>query len=155
MYELQQWWLDLQSPTVALELAAMAVSLLAAWFISWTLGRRFTSPDSILFGRRLFDGVLFPACALVLTFGLKLMLVKFQRVPMLKVVLPVLVSLVLIRLMARVLAAVFPSSRGARLIEQVVSWGAWGLAVLWITGLWGAGVVGVCHAGTACTQPRV
>jgi small-conductance mechanosensitive channel len=137
MYELQQWWLDLQSPTVALELAAMAVSLLAAWFISWTLGRRFTSPDSILFGRRLFDGVLFPACALVLTFGLKLMLVKFQRVPMLKVVLPVLVSLVLIRLMARVLAAVFPSSRGARLIEQVVSWGAWGLAVLWITGLWG------------------
>jgi small-conductance mechanosensitive channel len=58
-------------------------------------------------------------------------------VPVLKVALPVLVSLVLIRLIARVLAAVFPVSRGARLLEQGVSWAAWGLAVLWITGLAG------------------
>jgi small-conductance mechanosensitive channel len=137
MNELQELWLDLQSPTVALELAAVAVSLVVAWLISWALGRRFTSPDSILFGRRLIDGVLFPACALVFTFGLKLLLIKIQRVPMLKVVLPVLVSLVLIRLLARVLAAVFPDSRSARAIEQVVSWLAWGVAVLWVTGLWG------------------
>jgi small-conductance mechanosensitive channel len=137
MNELQELWLDLQSPTVALELAAVAVSLVVAWLISWVLGRRFTSPNSILFGRRLIDGVLFPACALVFTFGLKLVLIKFQRVPMLKVVLPVLVSLVLIRLLARVLAAVFPDSRSARVIEQVVSWLAWGLAVLWVTGWWG------------------
>jgi small-conductance mechanosensitive channel len=137
MNELQELWLDLQSPTVALELAVVALSLGVAWLISWTLGRRFTSPDSILFGRRLIDGVLFPACALVFTFGLKLLLIKFQRVPMLKVVLPVLVSLVLIRLMARVLAAVFPDSRTARAIEQVVSWFAWGVVVLWVTGWWG------------------
>jgi small-conductance mechanosensitive channel len=137
MNELHELWLDLQSPTVALELAAVAVSLVVAWLISWALGRRFTSPNSILFGRRLIDGVLFPACALVFTFGLKLVLIKFQRVPMLKVVLPVLVSLVLIRLLARVLAAVFPDSRSARAIEQVVSWLAWGVAVLWVTGWWG------------------
>jgi hypothetical protein len=137
MNELQELWLDLQSPTVALELAAVAVSLVVAWLISWALGRRFTSPNSILFGRRLIDGVLFPAGALVFTFALKLVLIKFQRVPMLKVVLPVLVSLVLIRLLARVLAAVFPDSRTARAIEQVVSWLAWGVAVLWVTGLWG------------------
>ena len=137
MNELQELWLDLQSPTVALELVAVAISLVAAWLISWALGRRFTSPDSILFGRQLIDGVLFPACALVFTFGLKLLLIKFQRVPVLKVVLPVLVSLVLIRLMARVLAAVFPDSRTARAIEQVVSWLAWGVAVLWVTGWWG------------------
>jgi small-conductance mechanosensitive channel len=72
-----------------------------------------------------------------LTFGLKLILIKFQRVPLLKLALPVLVSLVLIRLIARVLAAVFPHSRGARILEQLVSWMAWGLAVLWFTGLWG------------------
>ena len=137
MNELQELWLDLQSPTVALELVAVAISLVAAWLISWALGRRFTSPDSILFGRQLIDGVLFPACALVFTFGLKFLLIKFQRVPVLKVVLPVLVSLVLIRLMARVLAAVFPDSRTARAIEQVVSWLAWGVAVLWVTGWWG------------------
>jgi small-conductance mechanosensitive channel len=139
MNELQELWLDLQSPAVALEIAGLALSLLAAWFMSWAIGRRFISSNSILFGRRLIDGVLFPAAALVFTFGAKLFLTKVQHmpVPVLKVALPVLVSLVLIRLIARVLAAVFPVSRGARLLEHGVSWAAWGLAVLWITGLAG------------------
>ena len=137
MNELQELLLDLQSPAIALELAGLALCLALAGGLSWALGRRFTSPNSILFGRRLIDGVLFPALALVFTYGLKLVLLKTQRVSVLKVALPVLVSLVLIRLIARVLAAVFPHSRGARILEQVVSWLAWGLAVLWVTGLWG------------------
>lgn len=139
MNELQDLWLDLQSPAIVLELASLLLSLLMAWFISWVLGRKFISPNSILFGRRLIDGVLFPVMTLVFTFGAKLLLTKVQHlpVPVLKVALPVLVSLVLIRLIARVLAAVFPVSRGARLLEQGVSWAAWGLAVLWITGLVG------------------
>ena len=136
MNELQEWLLDLQSPAIALELAGLALCLALAWVLSWAFGRRYTGRASILFGRRLMDGVLFPALALVLTLGLKLVLMKFQRVPLLKLALPVLVSLVLIRLIARVLAAVFPHSRGARILEQLVSWMAWGLAVLWFTGLW-------------------
>ena len=137
MNELQEWLLDLQSPAIALELAGLALCLALAWGLSWVFGRQYTGRASILFGRRLMDGVLFPALALVLTLGLKLVLMKFQRVPLLKLALPVLVSLVLIRLIARVLAAVFPHSRGARILEQLVSWMAWGLAVLWFTGLWG------------------
>lgn len=137
MNELQEWLLDLQSPAIALELAGLALCLALAWVLSWAFGRQYTGRESILFGRRLMDGVLFPALALVLTLGLKLVLMKFQRVPLLKLALPVLVSLVLIRLIARVLAAVFPHSRGARILEQLVSWMAWGLAVLWFTGLWG------------------
>jgi len=136
MNELQEWLLDLQSPAIALELAGLALCLALAWVLSWAFGRQYTGRASILFGRRLMDGVLFPALALVLTLGLKLVLMKFQRVPLLKLALPVLVSLVLIRLIARVLAAVFPNSRGARILEQVVSWMAWGLAVLWFMGLW-------------------
>jgi small-conductance mechanosensitive channel len=137
MNELQEWLLDLQSPVIALELAGLALCLALAWVLSWVFGRQYTGRASILFGRRLMDGVLFPALALLLTLGLKLVLMKFQRVPLLKLALPVLVSLVLIRLIARVLAAVFPHSRGARILEQLVSWMAWGLAVLWFTGLWG------------------
>ena len=137
MNELQEWLLDLQSPAIASELAGLALCLALAWALSWAFGRHSTGQASILFGRRLLDGVLFPALALALTLGLKLVLVKFQRVPLLKLALPVLVSLVLIRLIARVLAAVFPNSRGARILEQVVSWMAWGLAVLWFMGLWG------------------
>ncbi len=136
MNELQEWLLDLQSPAIALELAGLALCLALAWGLSWVFGRQFTARASILFGRRLIDGVLFPALALVFTLGLKLVLMHVQRVPLLKLALPVLVSLVLIRLIARVLTAVFPSSRGARVLEHVVSWLAWGLAVLWFTGLW-------------------
>jgi small-conductance mechanosensitive channel len=136
MNELQDLWMDLQSPAVALELGGVAACLLLAWILSWGVGRRYTGHSSILFGRRLVDGVLFPALALVFTYGLKLGLLHVQRVPMLKVVLPVLVSLLLIRLIARVLAAVFPDSRGARALEQGISWLAWGLVVLWVTGLW-------------------
>ena len=137
MNDLQELLLNLQSPAIALELASLAVCIGLAWVISWILGRGAIAQGSILFGHRLIDGVLFPALALVFTFGLKLVLLKTQRVPVLKVALPVLVSLVLIRLIARVLAAVFPNSRGARILEQVVSWLAWGLAVLWVTGVWG------------------
>ncbi len=139
MNELLTVWKDLQSPVIALELAGVALCLAMSWLISWALGRRRTSTESILFGRRLMDGVLFPTVALVLTYAMKLLLLKVQHmpVPVLKLVLPVLVALALIRLIARVLAAVFPISRGARLLEQVVSWGAWGLAVIWITGLSG------------------
>ncbi len=136
MNELQEWLLDLQSPAIALELVGLCLCLTLAWGLSWAFGRRYTGRVSILFGRRHIDGVLFPALALVLTLGLKLVLMKFQRVPLLKLALPVLVSLVLIRLIARVLTAVFPNSRGARILEQLVSWMAWGLAVLWFTGLW-------------------
>ena len=137
MNELQELLLDLQSPAIALELAGLALCLALAAGLSWALGRGATARGSILFGRRLIDGVLFPALALVFTYGLKLVLLKTQRVSVLKVALPVLVSLVLIRLIARVLAAVFPHSRGARILEQVVSWLAWGFVVLWVTGLWG------------------
>ncbi|MEY4122394.1 MAG: hypothetical protein RLZZ457_1232, partial [Pseudomonadota bacterium] len=137
MSELQELWLDLQSPAIALELVGLTACLCLSWLLSWALGRGFTNRTSILFGQRLIDGVLFPALALVTTYGLKIVLVKFQHVPVLKVALPVLMSLVVIRLIARVLAAVFPRSRAARVIEQVVSWLAWGLAVLWVTGLLG------------------
>jgi len=137
MNELQELWLDLQSPAIALELAGLALCLALAGSVSWALGRHSTARASILFGRRWVDGVLFPTLALVLTYGLKLVLIKTQHVSVLKVALPVLVSLVLIRLIARVLAAVFPHSRWARILEQGVSWLAWGLAVLWVTGLWG------------------
>ena len=134
MTELQELLLDLQSPAIALELLGLAVCFLVSWGASWALGRHTAGRTSILFGQRLIDGVLLPTLALVTTYALKTVLVKFQHVPVLKVALPVLVSLVVIRLIARVLAAAFPRSKGARLIEQVVSWLAWGLAVLWVTG---------------------
>jgi small-conductance mechanosensitive channel len=134
MNELQELLLDLQSPAIALELGGLVLCLALAWLISWALGRG-AARDSILFGRRVVDGVMFPTLSLVFTYALKVGLLKMQHVPVLKVAVPVLVSLLVIRLIARVLASVFPQSQGARVLERGVSWLAWAMAVLWITGL--------------------
>ena len=134
MNELQEFWLDLQSPAVALELLGLALCLGVAWGLSAVWGRG-ARRGSILFGHRVFDGLLFPTLSWLLVGGLKLALVKTQHVPVLKVALPALASLAVIRLIARVLSAAFPHSRGAKVVEQAVSWVVWAVAVLWITGL--------------------
>ena len=50
-------------------------------------------------------------------------------------VVPVLLSLVVIRLMVRVLHRAFPQSAFMRAVERWVSWVAWLAVALWITGL--------------------
>ena len=134
MIDLQELLLDLQSPTVWLELGGLPLCLMLAWLISRAIGRG-ASRDSILFGRRVLDGLLFPTLALAFTYALKTILIKTQHVSVLKLAVPILLSLVVIRLIARVMTTVFPTSSGARVLERVVSWFAWLVTVLWITGL--------------------
>jgi small-conductance mechanosensitive channel len=134
MTELQELLRDLQSPSVWMELGGLVLCLGLAWMMSWAIGRG-AARDSILFGRRVLDGLFFPALSLAFAYALKTSLIKIQHVPVLKMALPILVSLVVIRLIARVMTTVLPTSSGARALERVVSWVAWGMAVLWITGL--------------------
>ena len=134
MTELQELLRDLQSPSVWMELGGLVLCLGLAWMMSWAIGRG-AARDSILFGRRVLDGLFFPVLSLAFTYALKTSLIKMQHVPVLKMALPILVSLVVIRLIARVMTTVLPTSSGARALERVVSWVAWGMAVLWITGL--------------------
>jgi small-conductance mechanosensitive channel len=134
MTELQELLRDLQSPSVWMELGGLALCLGLAWMMSWAIGRG-AARDSILFGRRVLDGLFFPVLSLAFTYALKTSLINVQHVTVLKLALPILVSLVVIRLIARVMTTVLPTSSGARALERVVSWVAWGMAVLWITGL--------------------
>jgi hypothetical protein len=52
-----------------------------------------------------------------------------------KLVIPVLISLVVIRVGAKVLQAAFPQAAWVRPIERSISWLAWLAMVLWVTGL--------------------
>ncbi len=87
------------------------------------------------FGRAIVDGLLFPVLALAFTYIAEIALARMQEVALLKVAVPVLMSLAGIRFIARVLAVVFPTSGWARLVERLFSWLAWIAAVLWIAGL--------------------
>jgi small-conductance mechanosensitive channel len=128
-------WLQTEvQPLLLKELALLAVALLLAWLISYQLSR-FASQTSVLFGRGVVDGVLFPMAALALAYVAQVVFLKHQTPLLFKLAIPVLLSLALIRLCARVLMAVFPVSPLAQLTERLISWLAWGLAVLWITDL--------------------
>jgi small-conductance mechanosensitive channel len=128
-------WLqtDVQ-PLLLKELALLAMVLLVSWLVTRQLSH-FASGGSVLFGRGLFDGLLFPMLALALTYVAQVVFLKQQTPMLFKLAMPVLWSLALIRLSARVLMAVFPVSPLAQLTERLISWLVWGVAVLWITDL--------------------
>ena len=125
---------DLHGSSVRLELGVLAACVALAFAISRQVGRN-QPPDSVWIGRRTFDGLLFPLVALVLVYASRLVVAHYQPVFLLRVAVPMLLSLVLIRFTARVLTAAFPASGLVRLVERLVSWLVWVAAVLWILGL--------------------
>ncbi|HEX7382801.1 MAG TPA: mechanosensitive ion channel domain-containing protein [Burkholderiaceae bacterium] len=118
------------------ELAVFVACLALAWGMARLLrGRAGGDGDSVLFGRSIVDGVLFPVLALVFAFGASRLLLAEVPPAVFRLVLPVLVSLVVIRVTVGVLHAAFPQSRVTRLVGRGVSWVAWIAVVLWITGV--------------------
>ena len=114
--------------------------ILAALPIAWGIPRLFRGPlprhGSIIFGGRIFDGVAFPALWLGLAWIARQFCVR-QHLPLafFKVAIPILLSLLVIRLTVRVMRVAFPQSQLVRAVEKTVSWLAWGGVVLWITGV--------------------
>ncbi|MEO7152017.1 MAG: mechanosensitive ion channel domain-containing protein [Burkholderiaceae bacterium] len=124
----------LAQPGVYTELAVLAGCLLLAWAIARLLRGRVANPSSIWFGRHVVDGLLFPVLALALAFSANLALAGLVRPALFKLALPILLSLVVIRLAVRVMSASFPGSSVVGTVERSVSWLAWIAVVLWVTG---------------------
>ncbi|WAC72240.1 mechanosensitive ion channel [Roseateles sp. SL47] len=139
LHELQALLVQLTQPTALIELGLLLTCLGLSWLVVYRLSRHFPNakgPQSVLLGRRVFDGLLFPVLALLLAFGARwAMPLLNQPVALLRLVIPVLMSLVVIRFVARVLRATFPNSIGTRLLERSVSWVAWLGSILWIVGV--------------------
>ncbi len=131
---LSAWSHDGLSPALMTEVAYLCAALALAWLPAWSLGRH-SKNESVLFGRQVIDGLLFPLLALLFAYIAQSWLQRQQPVLLFKIAIPVLLSLALIRLCARVLMAVFPRSGAAALTERLISWLAWAMAVLWITDL--------------------
>lgn len=126
---------DMTRTSVFIELGALAACLLFAWFVTWQLRRLLKIDGTVLFGKRNVDGVLFPVLALVSALVAREMMRGATHLALIKVVIPILMSLAAIRLTARVLSAALPDSRVAVAVEKSVSWIAWGAVVLWVLGL--------------------
>ena len=128
--------LALARPESLMALGAFAVCLVLAWLMTWGVQRVFSGQDlAILLGRRLIDGVLFPVLLLGLTFVARTLLTLQQPVPLFSVLLPVCISLAVIRLGVKVLQVAFANAPFVRVLERTISWLAWGAVVLWVTGI--------------------
>jgi small-conductance mechanosensitive channel len=135
---------DLQRPGAWVELAALLLCLgLAFALVHWqrpALLRETLRADgrpvreSVFFGRRTFDGVLFPLVAMVLVYVTKLMWFNAPIYVVFKLAVPILLALAAIRLIARVLTAAYPESVMMKLLERIFSWLVWLGVVLWLVG---------------------
>ena len=126
---------SLTRPSVLGEAGALLGCLLAAWLLVRLLRGRAPQPGSIWFGDGVVDGALFPVAALALALAARWALRDVMPLALMQLAVPVLVSLVVIRLTVRVLHRAFPQSAFVRAVERWVSWVAWLAMVLWVLGV--------------------
>ncbi len=132
------WLAGFTQPTVLVELAALAICIALAWGFSWVLRNALHMREdnsSVLFGRSLIDGVMFPLVLLLLAYVARTVILKFLPLAAFKIAIPVLVSLVVIRVGVKVLQAAFTTAPWVRALERTISWVAWVVMVLWVSGL--------------------
>ena len=126
---------SLTQPGALTEVVVLAGCLTLAWAIVRLIRGPRSPEGSIWFGGRIVDGVLFPVLALALAFAANLVLHATVEAAVFKLAVPMLVSLVVIRLSVRVLGVTLPEARWVRLLERSISWLAWIAVVLWVTGV--------------------
>ncbi len=136
MNEVSDLLQDIARPDSWVEVLSLVACLVLTYVLCRVLNAGLKKPqNSVWFGRNIFDGLMFPVLALTLTYAANYVVGRYQHLSVLKVAVPVLVSLVAIRLIARTLTLSFPASGWARLTERLFSWMAWALAIFWIIGL--------------------
>ncbi len=136
--DLALWAASFLQPTVLIEFAALATAVLLAWGMAFLVRRSAAASEnhtSVLFGRRLVDGVLFPVLLLLLGYVARALLAMWIPLAAFKVIIPVLVSLVVIRVGVKVLQVAFAQAPWVRALERTISWVAWLAMVLWVSGL--------------------
>lgn len=134
---LDEWFAALAQPSALTELAALIGCVLLAWLLVRVASRAHLVADgnSILFGRRVVDGVLFPLLLLTFAYAAQTLLARLFPVAVFKVAVPVLLALAVIRLGVKVLQVAFRDAPFVRALERTISWLAWLAMVLWVSGL--------------------
>jgi small-conductance mechanosensitive channel len=134
---LDSWTTALTQPAALMELGALALCGVAAWSLALLVCRAIGArgPASIMFGRRILDGVLFPMLLLCLAYLARALMLGRMPLAVFKIAIPVLISLLVIRFGVKVLQAAFSETPLIRLLERSISWAAWLAMVLWVSGL--------------------
>jgi small-conductance mechanosensitive channel len=135
--DLDSWIAAMSRPAALMELAALILCGVTAWAIASLVRRGLATyeKNSILFGRYIVDGVLFPTLLLLLAYLARTLLLRWIPLALFKIAVPVFIALLFIRLGVKVLQAAFKQTPLVLLLERSISWLAWGAMVLWVSGL--------------------
>ena len=135
--DLDAWLAALIQPAALVELGLLALCVVVAWSLATLAGRAVGARDrtSIMFGKRIVDGVLFPLLLLCLAYVARALLLVWHPLAVFKIALPALIALLVIRLGVKVLQAAFRDTPLVRMLERTISWLAWLAMVLWVSGL--------------------
>jgi small-conductance mechanosensitive channel len=135
--KLQAWFLALAQQAALIEFVVLAVCMGLAWVLTSLLRRAVGTKEdrSILFGRNILDGVMFPVLLLCLGYAARAMLAASLPITVFTVAMPVMVALAVIRLGVKVLQVAFKNAPLVRAFERTISWLVWLGLVLWISGL--------------------
>ncbi len=134
---LDEWIAALLKPAALIELAVLVACVLLAWLLVRLARRAAGDVDdtSVMFGRRIIDGVLFPLLLLFFAYISAGLLARWVPQAVFVVAIPVLVSLAVIRLGVKVLQVAFKTATWVKPLERTISWLAWIAMALWVSGL--------------------
>ena len=131
--DIESWLQALMRPAAVTELGALAASAVLAWLLG--RGKHQGERRSILFGERVIDGVLFPLLLLCLSLAARAIVMRWVPLTVFKIAIPVLLSLLVIRLGVKLLQATLRETPLVRALERSISWVAWMVMVMWVSGL--------------------
>jgi len=136
-------WGDLHNISLLWQVGAIVLSMAVGWLVARQLGRTFEERDVRQGVMRMsvesFTKVLSPLIALALITIAKSVLAQWHHVNLLRVVIPLIVSFVVIRLAFYVLRRIFARERVGKFLqmfEKLFATIVWLGVALYITGLW-------------------
>ena len=134
---LDEWLTSLTQPSALVEIGVVIACVLLAWGVVRLIRKISANTDdnSILFGKHIIDGVLFPLLLLSLAYVASIFLLRIFPLAVFKVAIPVLLSLAVIRLGVKVLEVAFKNAPWVKALERSISWLAWLAMLLWVSGL--------------------
>src|SRR5260221_10684015 len=120
---------------LVLEAGIAAIGFVLAWLIARAICRKLPENRKWKFGKGDFERVAFPVLALVFVAIGKLLVSRQQDTHLLEIAVTLLCAYAAIRVAVYVLGHVIPEGGFQRIVIRIVSWTAWIVAILYVTGL--------------------
>lgn len=136
-FDLEAIFRSMTSAQGVVQIACLAAAGLLAWLIARRLRARLPDNLSAGFAKIGAGGanrIAFPLLFLMLAWLARLILTKFQPVPLLNLAIPLIASYAAIRLAVYLLRHMIPPSAFLKSFERFITFTMWGFAVLYLTG---------------------